>query len=156
MLSDPRIIGPVLSMSLIACGGEIAPENTTQGEVPADPADPSNPEVLPTGLYDVKVIAASCNVNDAFQRDRAMLIVRQGTLANVPLPARRFDSGPPRTDWDLTNHATKKWSMKNEDLCPGGAVATSLQMSELTASSIRFVYREEPVDCFQPTCTVDF
>jgi hypothetical protein len=148
----------LLSSWLVACGGEIEAEKPAPIVVPLGPA---SPDFLPTGMYTANVIEASCNVNDAFRVTNPMLIVRGGNGANVPLPFR-FGSADsvsfsaPRQDWDLTSRSTKKWTMKNENVCPEGEILVSLTMTALDVDSVRFDYREQPIDCGLPTCTVDF
>lgn len=146
----------------VACGGQAESARDDRAEVPAIDAklDPSSPDVLPTGLYLPTISEASCNVNDAYQRGDPMLVVRRGIGANVPLPngidaPGAFTSAPPRQDFELTG-ATRKWTIVNEDICPGGTIVHSLTMTELSESRVAFRYREEPRNCVYPTCVIDF
>jgi hypothetical protein len=154
----------VLGMSLgfvVACGGEIDGQDAVK-DVPAEgPIDPASPDVLPTGMYTSRVIAASCNVNDAYRRGDRMLVIRARTLANLPLPiplppehASNMRSAP-RQDSDLGRTTMASWTKTDDPVCPGGTIVISVTLKELTANRLAFEYREEPRDCAQSSCSID-
>jgi hypothetical protein len=123
--------------------------------------DPADPDVVPTGLYGISVGAASCNVNDAFQRQDDTFLIRSGTGMNIPLPSRV--SGPnvvssaaaPRQDFDLET-TSMTWERKDDVACPNGSIRVTLTRTELMRSRVAFAYREEPSGCTQAACEVDF
>ncbi len=100
--------------------------------------DPHDRDLLPTGVYDITVNAASCNMNDVFER-RARVFVgrrefdesgirRSPAHINVPLPIPLGDDGvshsTPRQELDL---ALPKKSQTTVDgrTCPRGVIRPS-------------------------------
>jgi hypothetical protein len=137
----------VLVASPVACGGEV-------DAVRPPPTDPSDPRLLPSGLYALTVIDASCDVNLEVQGAGRQLVVRHGTLANIPAPTmslprlllarQELDLGKRRHDYVASVFGR-------------GYVDVSWTITELTPTRLALVYREEGKGIHAgPACSIGY
>lgn len=154
------------SSSILACASLsvvlLATACSSENDSPKDPYDPG---YLPTGTYSLKVVAASCNVNRAFQSaDRAALFRNApgaSAAANIPVPSRTDGAdasmfGMLRQDVDLgARHLDLLLDPPDVETC--GAIATTIDVTDLSPTRIAIAYREsEREACGVAACSVDY
>lgn len=149
---------PCLRISLTALFILFAAACTSESE----PTDLSDPGFLPTGTYDLRIVAASCNVNNLFQDGERAPLFRNAPGkppgVNIPLPTRSPDSndspfGMLRQDVDLTKRHLE-FDFEEDEACR--PITTSVDLTELSAKRITVVYRETPAeDCHRTACSVE-
>ncbi len=131
------------------------------GAVEGPPLDPADPEVIPTGVYELEVGVASCSVNDTFRSGARIPLFRKGIGLNVALPTRAdvpvgaaVLTSAPRRDFNLAAGA-EAWTMKSLSLCSSATVTQSLTLTALQSTSLSFTYSEAYNGCDLPTKTCD-
>jgi hypothetical protein len=136
------------SIAVASCGGGIEPVVETA-------LDPSDPRILPSGVYQLTVTDASCDVNAELVHSRQAIVVRKaGTLAGIPLPTdlpTDFSphGGSPRQDRDLAR-SEQRFTMQSISC---GQVGVTTTIKQLTPTRLALAYREDT--CFTP-CDVDY
>ena len=126
-----------------------------------DVADHRN--VLPDGLYEVTVDAASCDVNETYRRTREVLLFRsragQSAKINLPLPWRGADDAeaePRRQDLDLSQRQVPQFLIASGPACGSEADFDFVEITELTPTRLGLSFQRMAPTCPAPEglCTI--